>query len=390
MPQVTAIGPGKLLLSWQTPLSGGGYTFAMATGDGSHWSEVRRIDSGPKLSMYSADLPGVAPLPNGALLAYWESKDATSKDPYGTAIKTSVSRDAGKTWSPVARPYRDLHQGQHSFLSWFPLHDGVGLAWLDAQQQAVVRERASHSAHNLLRQSMSAEDTMGSVGLRYAALNREGRVTSDSFIDPITCECCPTSAALTSQGPVVVYRNREELPGTKPDEVRVARPTVRDIYLSRFDGTQWSTPHPVHSDHWVINACPDNGPAVAAKDNALAVAWWTRADDEPRVQVAFSSDSGDSFGPPIRVDRAKGEGQVTLALLKGGKSAVVGWLEDGRTWARLVSADNSKADAVLLGPSPNHSRLPKWIAENDGVTAVWTSRTGGVNHIEVSQLALTR
>jgi len=380
VPQVAALGPEKFLLSWQTPLVGGGYAFEMAIRDASQWSEVRQITSGD-LSMFSADLPGVAVLPRGGLLAYWELNDSRGGDRYATAIQTSVSWDEGKTWSGALKPYGDALAGQHSFLSWFPSKEGIGLVWLDARQRAEVR----HAARQM---ETTHDDHIGAIGLRYAAFNAEGKPMGDSFVDPITCECCPTSAAGTARGPVVVYRGRQEAPDTKPSEVRNDRPTVRDIYIARLDGGRWTKPHLVHADNWVINACPDNGPAVDAEGERVAVAWWTRSGDSPKVQVAFSNDAGETFGPALRVDQGKAEGQVTLALLPGGDAAVAGWLEDGRTWARFVSSAGALGPPIELGASPRHSRLPKWIAGRSRIFAVWTSLTSGVRQVKVSEIEL--
>jgi hypothetical protein len=191
--------------------------------------------------------------------------------------------------------------------------------WLDAQEQAEVRLAASgHHPH---------ENTTGSIGLRFNALNWDGKQLRDGFVDPITCECCPTSAAVTARGPVVAYRGRQEAPGTKPSEVRSDRPTVRDIYVARLERDGWTKPHLVHADNWVINACPDNGPSIDARRDTVAVAWWTGSQGSPKVEVSFSDDSGDTFGQPVRVDLGKAEGQATVALLPDGRSAVVGWLE---------------------------------------------------------------
>ncbi|HTS30640.1 MAG TPA: hypothetical protein VMH81_32430 [Bryobacteraceae bacterium] len=383
VPQVARLARGRILLSWQTPLNGGGYAFQMAIQQADGWSEVRTIASGPGLSMFGADLPGVAELPGGALLAYWELKDSREGDPYATTIQTALSNDDGRTWSTAAAPYGDNWAGQHSFLSWFPNGDGgVGLVWLDASEHSKVR----HTSMSHAGQGGGATGATGSIGLRYAGIDRQGRVTGGSFIDPITCECCPTSAAVTPRGPVVVYRGRQDPPGTKPSEVQGNRPTVRDIYITRLDRGRWTAAHKVHADNWVINACPDNGPAVDAVANAVAVAWWTRANGIPKVQVAFSYDAGETFGPAIRVDSGKGEGQVTLALLPGGKDAVIGWAEDGQTWARWVTSTGLAGPAAVLGRARAHSRLPKWIAENGGVTAAWTSKEGLDPHVALSRL----
>jgi len=381
-PQVTPVSDKKWILSWQSPLTGGGWSFSMAMHDANGWSEVRQIARGSDLSMFSADLPGVAVLSGDALLAYWELKDARDGDPYATSIRTAVSKDEGRSWSRPAQPYNGPLAGQHSFISSFSIDGGLGLAWLDAEERSKIRHSMTeHGGHD-------EGGGTGSIGLRYAALDGEGRVTGSAFIDPITCECCPTSAAISTSGPVMVYRGRRDPPGTKPSEVRTDRATVRDVYITRLSGGKWTKPHLVHADNWVINACPDNGPAVDAAGNSAAVAWWTRANDQPQVLVAFSSNAGDTFGPAIRVDAGNAEGQVTVTLLPDGKGAVVGWLEEGQTWARFVSATGHAGSVVALGPSPRHSRLPRWIAQGGGVLAVWTAKVNESRQVRIAQLTL--
>ena len=145
----------------------------------------------------------------------------------------------------------------------------------------------------------------------------------------------------------------------------------------------------MHADNWVANVCPDNGPAIDAADNEVVVAWWTRAGSQPKVQLAFSSDDGNTFADPIRVDAGKGEGQVTVTLLPTRKAAVVGWLEDGNTWARYVDQFGRSSQPEVLGASPHHSRLPHWVlSDPQHVTAVWTSGTREKPHVEVAELRL--
>ena len=383
VPQMTALSGGRILLSWQRPLSSGGYAFEMAIQNGSRWSAVRTIAEGPKLSMFTADLPGVENLDGTRLLAYWEIKDDAGGDRFATSIKTAISADEGKSWFPTPTPYNDALAGQHSFLSSFGAKEGVGLLWLDASARSQVRHAQMEKADAKMNLDL------GSVGLRYALLTPDGKVAHEQFVDPITCECCPTSAASTIRGPVVVYRGRQEASGTLPSEVRDSRPTVRDIYIVRMEEGAWRKPHLVHKDDWIINACPDNGPAVDASANHVAVAWWTRSSDQPKVQMAFSADSGDSFGSAFRIDSEKGEGQVTVSLLPGGRSAVVGWLENGKTWARFVNDSGAMSQPMPLGPSPHHSRLPRWLANRDGsVMAAWTSRKNGSSHLEICRIQM--
>jgi hypothetical protein len=186
---------------------------------------------------------------------------------------------------------------------------------------------------------------------------------------------------MTSRGPVVVYRDRQPADG----EVRDGQSEIRDIYLIRLERGRWTSPLRVNADNWLINGCPDNGPAVDASGERVAVAWWTAAGDSPMVKVAFSENSGDSFGAAIRLDQGRGDGQVTVALLENG--AVVGWLEKQETWARWVAPDGRMSAAVSLGASPLRSRLPRWVEKDGSIFAVWTAQVeNGDKQIRAARL----
>jgi hypothetical protein len=377
VPQVYRTIHGAVM-SWLEPRAGSGYVFRMASKHGNGWSNARTIADSPDLIMFSADLPGLTEMPGGSLLAYWQHADRRTGDPYATAIQVARSTDQGRSWSTPLMPHRDGTSGQHAFISAFPVSDGIGLVWLDAQRQQYVPSSASGAK----------AEWLGAIGLRSTTITADGNVTSDQFIDPVACECCPTSAAATSRGPVVVYRDRVTPDGVAPKDVREDSGSVRDIYLVRLERGQWTTPKRVHADDWIINACPTNGPAVDARNERLVVAWWTAADNRPRVSVAFSSDAGDSFTAAIPIDTGAPNGQVTVALMPDGRSAVVGWQEKGQTWARWVSADGAVGQPLALGTSPGRSRLPRWIAEDDRVLAAWTAEDKGAHAVRVSQLVV--
>ncbi len=379
VPQVYGTTYG-VVMSWLEPRADSGYAFRMASRHDNVWSGTRTIADSPDLIMFSADLPGLAEMPGGALLAYWQHADRRTGDPYATAIQVARSTDEGRSWSTPITPHRDGTAGQHGFISAFPVPAGIGLVWLDAQQQRFVPPPSPNA---------KGAEWLGAIGLRATIIDANGHVASDQFIDPITCECCPTAAAATARGPVVVYRDRVTPDGVAPHDVRDDQGTVRDIHLVRLEHGEWTAPRRVHADNWVINACPDNGPAVDTRDEQLVVAWWTAANNKPRVSVAFSSDAGDHFTPAIPVDAGAPNGQVTVALMRDGRSAVVGWLEKGQTWARWVTADGTLGTPVALGASPTRSRLPRWLAQADGVLATWTADEKGAHTVRVSQLVVS-
>ena len=380
VPQTALMKTGDLVISRLEPRADKGYRFRAARWNRHRWSDPVTIDDSTDIAMFTADLPGIAELPDGAWLAYWERMDRAAKDdPVATVIKLARSADFGRTWTQLPPPHRDDGAGEHSFLAPFSIGSELGLAWLDAK-----REHHTHSPAS--GPTPASDEYFGAIGLRYASFRADGSQNADAFVDPITCECCPTSAAVTIRGPVIVYRDRAAPEGVRPEDIRYETPTVRDIHLVRFENGHWTEPRRVHADNWVFNACPDNGPAVDTVDNHVAVAWWTAVGNQPRAFVVFSEDAGDHFGPPIRVVAKAGEGQVTVAIAAQGRAAVVGWLENHETWARWVGADGRVSQAVSLGHAPNHSRLPRWITTNGGVVAVWTDETKAVRTIRMARL----
>ncbi len=197
------------------------------------------------------------------------------------------------------------------------------------------------------------------------------------LIDERVCDCCQTDVAVSASGPVVVYRDRS------PEE-------VRDIYVTRLVDGQWTEGVPVHRDGWVIPACPVNGPAVAARGDELAVAWFTGAGDEPKAQLAFSSDGGVNFGDPVRIDEGRALGRVDVLWLDNG-SALVMWLErrprGGEVLVRQVWPDGRMGDEALVTTTSagRDSGFPRMIQDGMGrMVFAWT-QTGEDRRVRVAR-----
>lgn len=200
--------------------------------------------------------------------------------------------------------------------------------------------------------------------LRSAGIGIDGRrVGADGEIDDRVCDCCQTDVALTSEGPVVAYRDR-------------SKNEVRDIALLRHDGHHWSKPVQVHADGWKIDACPVNGPAVDARGTEVVVAWFT-APDVPRVRLAFSRDAGRTFAPPIEVATGDVAGRVDVVLLDDGR-AVVSWMQQSSGGAEIraqpFSRDGVAGPAILVADTSVHraSGFPQMIPADDGLLFAWT------------------
>jgi hypothetical protein len=377
LPQMVSLGSGRSVVSWLEPRADKGYRFRASVRLDGRWGTPVTLDDSTSIAMFSDDLPGVAPLPGGSLMAYWERRNGSTADPYATEIQLARSEDLGQTWTPMPSPHRDGTLGQHSFIAAFTQADRLGLVWLDAQKQRFMPGQGPDGK----------DKRHGAIGLRYASFAPDGRQLDDAvFIDPVTCECCPTAAAVTSRGPVVAYRDRF-WPDMPPEEVPHLKDSVRDIHVMRLEQGVWTKPIRVHADNWTINLCPANGPAIDAINEDVVVAWWTAADSNPRVSAAFSSDAGDTFSPPVVVSGKPAAGQVTVVMVDNGRAAIVGWLEEGKAWARWVGRNGRLGEPLALGLAPSRTRLPRWIAEGEVVLAFWTNQTDSERLIQLTQLA---
>jgi hypothetical protein len=145
----------------------------------------------------------------------------------------------------------------------------------------------------------------------------------------------------------------------------------------------------LNPDKWEINACPVNGAFAAAKDNRVAIAWYTEAQDSPRTQLVFSGDGGATFSKPVRVSTGNSFGHVSAALddLSG---AFVSGLEEGKgtegvrllvrqvTGAGVAGAVTQVAQGSRSSigyPRLLHAGSETWIAwGNSGAGKIQTAR----------------
>jgi hypothetical protein len=350
-----AAGPdGSVYLSWVERGPGGRATLRFSKRESAGWSPARTIAEGDNWFVNWADFPSLVALPGGALAAHWLVKSGPGAYAYDVHVARSV--DGGKTWSRPVTPHRDGKQTEHGFVSMFAAAgEGLGMVWLDGREMA-GHGGGGHDGHG-----------GGSMTLRYTAFGRDGQAAPESLLDERVCECCQTSAALTSEGPIVVYRDR-------------SAEEVRDISIVRLRDGKWSVPAPVHRDGWKIDGCPVNGPAVAASGRRAVVAWFTGAGGNYRVRAAFSNDAGESFGPPAEVDDGRPLGRVGVVMLDDG-SAVVVWLEKteagGEVRARRIRPNGERGPALVVAQTSaaRVSGFPRMVRAKDSLVFAWVGGT---------------
>lgn len=334
---------GSPLLSWIEKANDGSYTLKYAIHKGSAWSEPRTVAAGRKFFRHPAEVPEVITLPDGTFMAHWI--ETPKEESEAEFAYVSASRD-GVKWSAPVLAHKDRSQVQHGLASMAATGDHeASLIWLEA---------------------LHGEDEP--VAMKRTIVNSAGAVVKEEVLDPDVCGCCPTTIVKTSRGLLIAYRTH-----TKAD--------IRDIGTIRYEGGKWTPMKILNADNWKIDACPTNAAAVSAKGDRVAISWFTEGQDNPRTQLALSTDAGVTFGKPVLVSTGHSYGYTSVALDDAG-GAEVSWLEDGgsdaRVMVRHVSAAGAPGAAVAVAHGSKQSLgYPKLLRSGSETWIAWGNGAGG-------------
>ena len=311
------------------------------------WEGPLTIAVGNSFVASPMDTPHIAIADDRALWVQYLQRHADG----GYGVRLTTSRSGGMNWSDPLAVNDDDVAAEHGFAALWPAGgDRLGVAWLDGRDA-------------------------GATALRAATFGADLRRSNESVVDARACDCCSTAAARTDKGIVVAYRDRSA------DE-------TRDIATVAFDGKVWSAPRPVHADGWHMAGCPVNGPAIAANGERLVLGWFTAANDEPRVQLALSTDDGAHFGQPLVLDRGKQvEGRVAVALDKDNAWAL--WLRKefggSSLWlARLapdLSRERERVKVAMLKARGDAAGYPQLALRDGSAYIAWTDSDGALTQL---------
>jgi hypothetical protein len=356
-PGLAVTTDGGAVLSWLEAREGG-HVLQFAEFDGEVFGPVGEIARGDDWFANWADMPGIHVRPNGHWLAHWLVKSGPATYAYDVVMARSA--DGGQSWSESFSPHDDGTRTEHGFVSYFDWSEqSAGVVWLDGRETAAAQDPGHGQGHD-----PHYGHGAGAMTLRTATVSIEGAVTDGVLLDAQVCDCCQTAAAMTDQGPVVIYRGRDA------DE-------IRDIWVVRQAQGRWTEPELLHADGWQIGGCPVNGPALIARGELVVAAWFTMAEGVPRVRVSVSRDAGKSFSSPLSLGEGSAMGRVDLSWMPGG--VLLSWMDQGGADARIVLTRLSHSLEIIGESSPlalsaaRISGFPRLATLADGrVLVAWT------------------
>ena len=364
-PHLDRADDGTVVLSWLEP-AGDGVALRYATLAGATWDAPRPVAGGDNWFVYWGDFPSVSPIHDDLWAAHWLVKRPGGTYAYDVAV--SLSHNAGRDWREPITPHTDGTATEHGFVTLFPWQDDVGVLWLDGRH---------------MTESTSTEhDGHGGMTLRSATLSNTGQINNGRQVDDLVCDCCQTDVAIAMDGPVAVYRNRTQ-------------EEIRDIHVARTVNGQWQPGFAVATDGWEIDGCPVNGPAVAATGKQVAVAWFTAANDQPRVRAAYSRDGGGTFAPAVDIDQDRPAGRVDIEWLDADTFAV-SWVARGSEGGGALSVRaigtegaSSPTQVIARTTTSRPSGFPQMVRHGDDLVFAWTDTQGEKSHVRTARLPIS-
>lgn len=312
----------------------------------------------------------------------------TAKGENGTRLLQSRSEDGGRSFVPASVvPGTDI-AGNRGWEAIAVAPGGrVGAVWLDHREMAASSDVASAPhVHGAGEEGDGAARAQMSK-LYFAPLDAS---SAPQIITGGVCYCCKTTVAAGPDGSFYAAW-RHVYPGN-----------IRDIAftVSPDGGRTFATPIRVSDDGWVLNGCPENGPAMALDaQQRIHLAWPTlmgQADSagEPTLALFYAmSRDGRTFTPRQRIPTVDVPRHVQMAIAPSG-AVVVTW-DEGAQGIRRVAFAHGIPDGnhrvtferqVANGTAP--ATYPTLASTGAGVLAAWTRGGPTDSVISVERLPL--
>jgi hypothetical protein len=250
-------------------------------------------------------------------------------------IRYATSQDDGRSFSPAVSIAGETLSGARGWPSIALMFDGaVHAVWLDGRH---AMPRKGPHVHG----QKSPGDPSPRQDIVHASLDVSAKPLENSIAADV-CFCCKTAVVTT--GETVLAAWRHIYPGS-----------LRDIAfaVSKDRGRTFGAPIRVSEDGWRLDACPDDGPALAADAHGgVHIVWPTLVPGEtPRKGIFYATLSGAAFTPRKRLDA--GDADVAhphIAADDHGNAAVV--------WDELVNGTRRvvlrRLSHVFEGPGVNY------------------------------------
>ena len=315
-----------------------------------------------------------------AIVVMW-----TAKGTSGTRLVSARSVDGGTSFGAAASVPGSEGPGNRGWQSAAVTPKGDVLAvWLDHREVPARAPAAPGAAHqHSATGTRSAAEGVARAHLSklfFARLNDQSAARS---IAPGVCYCCKTSIA-TGPGETIVAAWRHVYPGN-----------IRDIALARSSdgGRTFEPPVRVSEDNWVLDGCPENGPAIAVDPaNAIHIVWSTLVPESAGAEESLAlfyatSKDGQHFTKRQQIPTGSVPRHPQIALGPGG-TITVAWDEQLNGERRIVVAQGTRRDGKALRfvrRSDEPGTYPAIASSENGAFVAWMSGTAAESVVRIER-----
>ncbi len=369
--------------AWSASEAGGSMDIYLSVSDnGETFSPQVRVNATPGEARVNGEQPpriALVPRPEGppAIVVVWTAKRAE-----GTVLLTARSDDAGRSFGPsLLIPGTDAPGNRGWEAVGVDPAGKVHVVWLDHRRLA-----ADSKVESTHRHGATTEPAGDSAGMAQFSDLYVATLDDQTAPMPLTagvCYCCKTAIAAGSGGTMHLAW-RHVYPGNLRD---IAFATLRGA------GVQNDGPVRVSEDRWMLQGCPDDGPAMDVEESGrVHIVWPTVVTEQGAPQkVLFHASSADGHTFTSRT-RLPVEGQANhpqIAVTRDG-TLLLAWDEVQGAARRIVVAG---ADAGERSASPVFQR-DRSIGDRSGVypaiavtpttsIVAWTSGSPAESTIQV-------
>jgi hypothetical protein len=357
------------------------YVAVSADGARTFGAPVRVNDVDGDARLNGEQPPRVA-VRNRTITIVWTAKSAA-----GTKLVQARSDDGGRTFAqsrPVPGADAAGNRGWENAVA--DRNGRVFTVWLDhrelAQQDGAVA--ASHHDHAASSGAKPDGVAMAQRSKLYVA-SLDGAVAPRAVTGGV-CYCCKTALATAADGQVFAAW-RHVYPGN-----------IRDIAftMSRDGGKTFAPPVRVSEDKWVLEGCPDDGPAMAVDaKNRIHIVWPTviteKTAEHAQTIALFYTTSADGrrFTPRKRIPTEGMPHHPQIAIGDDG-ALTIAWDEgaDGKRRAAMArTTAEAAAGAALTRTVIGDAAVYPVVAASAGATIVaWTSGASATATIQVRRV----
>jgi hypothetical protein len=329
-----------------------------STDNGNSYSKPRKVNKqAQKISAWPENPPAIAVTKSGRILILYYADTQQKSTSY-----SSYSDDLGKTFStPVLISDRAMTAMHYMDKMLVDQKGGVHFFWHDRR-------------HDDQNPNMGS----GVLSLYHAKINQlTNDISQNELISHFVCSCCRTAISLSPQGyPVILMR-------------MVFADGARDhVLLSKESATQWRTPKRISDDHWVIDACPEHGPALAIDSQGRShVTWFSLGNKRQGIFYAHTDDYGINTSNPMPLgqpDYLPSHPDIAVAKQR----VVVAWTEfDGKATHLYIQQSFNKGinwqTAQKIASSASTTGYPILLTHNEKIFLSWVTKETGHSLVEV-------